>query len=105
MSCNRFDLPNTRREFLQTAGCGFGAVALAGLMGEQNASAATTLPQRAAKAKSVIFLFMEGGPSQMDLFDPKPELQKWHGQPYPAGDLETHFDKQTIVFNHPETSF
>ena len=37
----------------------------------------------AAKAKSVIFLYMPGGPSQIDLFDPKPELQKWHGKPLP----------------------
>ena len=41
-------------------------------------------PHFPAKAKNVIFLFMEGGPSQMDLFDPKPELQKWHGKPLPA---------------------
>lgn len=47
-----------------------------------------------AKAKAVISLFQHGGPSQMDLFDPKPELQKWHGKPYTAGELETHFDKQ-----------
>jgi hypothetical protein len=42
----------------------------------------------------VISLFQHGGPSQMDLFDPKPALTKYHGQPYPGGDLETHFDKQ-----------
>ena len=46
------------------------------------------------RAKSVICLFQHGGPSQMDLFDPKPQLQKWHGKPYPGGDLEIHFDKQ-----------
>ena len=40
-------------------------------------------PHFAPKAKNVIFLFMEGAPSQMDLFDPKPELQKWHGKPLP----------------------
>ena len=53
-------------------------------MGEQNASAATTLPQRAAKAKSVIFLFMEGGPSHLDTFDYKPLLNKLAGQSLPA---------------------
>ncbi len=84
MSCNRFDLPNTRRDFLQTAGCGFGAVALAGLTGGQNAAAAIPLPQRAAKAKSVIFLFMEGGPSHLDTFDYKPLLNKLAGQSLPA---------------------
>ena len=46
------------------------------------------------KAKSIICLFQHGGPSQMDLFDPKPELTKWHGKPYPGGSLEVHFDKQ-----------
>src|SRR5262249_46191596 len=46
-----------------------------------------------ARAKSVICLFQHGGPSQMDLFDPKPELTKWHGKPHP-GKLEVHFDKQ-----------
>ena len=46
-----------------------------------------------AKARSVICLFQHGGPSQMDLFDPKPELIKHHGKPYP-GKLEIHFDKE-----------
>ena len=46
-----------------------------------------------ARAKSVICLFQHGGPSQMDLFDPKPALTKHHGKPYP-GQLEIHFDKQ-----------
>ncbi|MBB5035271.1 DUF1501 domain-containing protein [Prosthecobacter vanneervenii] len=85
MSCNRFDIPHTRRDFLQSAGCGFGAVALAGLMSEQrSAAAAAQLPQRMAKAKSVIFLFMEGGPSHLDTFDYKPLLNKLAGQSLPA---------------------
>ncbi|MFC5457551.1 DUF1501 domain-containing protein [Prosthecobacter fluviatilis] len=85
MSCNRFDIPHTRRDFLQSAGCGFGAVALAGLMSEQSsAAAALQLPQRVAKAKSVIFLFMEGGPSHLDTFDYKPLLNKLAGQSLPA---------------------
>jgi Protein of unknown function (DUF1501) len=48
---------------------------------------------RMAKARSVICLFQHGGPSQMDLFDPKPTLKKHHGKPYP-GKLEIHFDKE-----------
>ena len=48
---------------------------------------------RQGKARSVICLFQHGGPSQMDLFDPKPALSKHHGKPYP-GKLEIHFDKQ-----------
>ena len=57
-------------------------------------------PHFAPKAKNVIFLFMEGGPSQMDLFDPKPELQKWHGKPLPASmtkDLKLAFIKPTAA--------
>src|SRR5437773_236203 len=43
------------------------------------------------RAQSVICLFQHGGPSQMDLFDPKPALTKYHGKPYPGGKLEIHF--------------
>ncbi|HEY0454826.1 MAG TPA: DUF1501 domain-containing protein [Verrucomicrobiae bacterium] len=52
------------------------------------------MPHHPAKAKSVICLFQHGGPSQMDLFDPKPELNKWNGKEYPHKDLEIHFEKQ-----------
>ena len=76
----------SRREFLHLAGGGFGALAMSALA----ADAAPTddpltpkMPHFAAKAKSVIFLFMEGGPSHVDLFDPKPELTKRHGQKLP----------------------
>ncbi len=57
-------------------------------------TAASTAEGPRPKAKSVICLFQHGGPSQMDLFDPKPALNKYHGQPYPAGEVEAHFDKQ-----------
>ncbi len=97
-----FNLPSpteaTRRMFLSTHAGHVGLLALASMLAQQQsgkASESTSVaPDVAPKAKSVICLFQNGGPSQMDLFDPKPELQKWHGQPYPAGDLETHFDKQ-----------
>ena len=84
MSCNQIDIPRSRREFLQTAGGGFGAVALAALMSEQAQAAPVRLAQRVAKAKSVIFLFMEGGPSHLDTFDYKPLLNKLAGQSLPA---------------------
>jgi uncharacterized protein (DUF1501 family) len=57
-------------------------------------------PHYAGKAKSVIFMFMEGGPSQMDLFDPKPALQKWHGKPLPESmtkGLQLAFIKPTAA--------
>ncbi len=83
----------SRRDFLRLAGGGFGSLALAALAAEADArsgpSAETNpfLPKQPhfkAKAKSVIFLFMEGGPSHIDLFDPKPELTRMHGKPLPA---------------------
>ncbi len=74
----------SRREWLLTAGAGFGGVALAGIMqGQRSARAAVLPPHHAPKAKSVIFLFMEGGPSHIDLFDPKPALHTLAGRPLP----------------------
>lgn len=75
-----------RRDFLLQAGTGFGALALAHLLRDDplfgNTSART--PHHAARAKNVIFLFMEGGPSHMDLFDPKPLLNRLEGRPIPS---------------------
>ena len=85
----------TRRAFLSRYAGGIGSLALAQLLNSAQAeTAAPAARTRAPRAKSVICLFQHGGPSQMDLFDPKPALQKWHGKPYPGGDLEIHFDKQ-----------
>jgi len=86
-------LPHSRRDFLANAGSGLGALALGSLLAESNASAAGTAsvdplkpkpPHFPPTAKSVIWLFMEGGPSHVDLFDPKPELEKLAGKPMPA---------------------
>jgi hypothetical protein len=85
-----FPLAQSRRDFLFRAGGGFGALALSWLLtrdgyaGTPSANPlAAKLPHFPARAKSVIFLFMVGGPSHIDLFDPKPELQKWQGKPLP----------------------
>lgn len=83
----RFD----RRDMLLNGGAGFGAVALAGMMNQAEAGSPAASPSplsaklahRPAQAKSVIFLFMEGGPSHMDTFDPKPLLQRLQGKPIP----------------------
>ena len=88
--------PTSRRDFLARAGGGFGALALTDLLSRDVmaahgqatlASAISPLspkkPHFAGKAKSVIFIFIEGGPSHMDLFDPKPELDRLAGQPLP----------------------
>src|SRR5712671_2509736 len=85
----------SRRAFLgRYAGC-IGGFALAHLLADDAAAdsaspLATRSPHHPPRAKAVICLFQHGGPSQVDLFDPKPELTKRHGQPYP-GELETHF--------------
>ncbi len=76
-----------RREFLRDAFCGFGGLALASLLQDERARANPLSPRKpntTAKAKAVIFLFMAGGPSHLETFDPKPLLNKLHGQPRPA---------------------
>ena len=79
-----------RRRFLSEVGCGVGMMGLANLLAQEGRAAtgiddplAPKKPHFAPKAKNVIFMFMEGAPSQMDLFDPKPGLQKWSGQALP----------------------
>jgi hypothetical protein len=73
---------SNRREFFARAGSGLGAIALGSMLAEgAETPKKTHFP---AKAKSVIWLFMEGGPSHIDLFDPKPELNKLAGKPMPA---------------------
>jgi len=69
----------SRRSFVESLCGGFGALGLAGMLQSQ-ASAAPLGPHFAPKAKHVIFLFMTGGPSQVDLLDPKPALLKYQGQ-------------------------
>jgi len=84
---------SSRREFLRTAGGGFGAVALAAMLGHEGVAAspsgtasgaAARNPHFTPRAKRVIYLFMHGGPSHVDLFDPKPDLIRYAGQPLPA---------------------
>src|SRR3954466_7879008 len=75
----------TRRDFLMRSCGGLGALALSSMLqAEQPDPLAPKKPHHSPTAKSVIFLFMEGGPSHIDLFDPKPELQRLAGQPMPA---------------------
>ena len=73
----------TRRELLSKAGAGFGMVGLSQMLG---ASKPTHFP---AKAKHVIFLFLNGGPSHIDTFDPKPLLMKYNGKALPTAALKT----------------
>ncbi len=79
-----------RREFVRDAFCGFGSLAMASMLDREQLRAAAgnplapKPPHKDAKAKAVIFLFMAGGPSQVETFDPKPLLNKLDGQPRPA---------------------
>jgi hypothetical protein len=89
-------------------GCGFGYLSLASMVGQSLARAASTTPGERApwmhtdkpKAKHVIFLFMNGGMSQIDTFDYKPALEKYHGQPMPGGDLQ-HERKTGNIMKSP----
>ena len=85
-NCNQFTPVLTRREMLRMSGAGFGSLALASLL-DQEARAENPLsvkqPHFRARAKRVIFLFMHGGPSQVDTFDYKPLLERDHGKPLP----------------------
>src|SRR5438876_592235 len=85
-----FEKLHSRRDFLVRGGAGFGAMALTYLLEtERLAAAAAAAPTAVrpqhfpAQAKSVIFLFMEGGPSHLDTFDPKPKLREMAGQKLP----------------------
>ncbi len=73
----------SRRHFLTESGLGIGTLALSTLLGKAAQAAPTDLPHFAPKARSVIFLFMAGAPSQLDLFDPKPGLLRRNGQKVP----------------------
>jgi hypothetical protein len=81
---------------------GFGAIGLAQLLQAESASLAPKSPHFAPKAKQVIFLFLNGGPSQVDTFDPKPSLAKYHGQPMP-GDYKAAKRERGTVMRSPFT--
>ncbi|MCM8541864.1 MAG: DUF1501 domain-containing protein, partial [Lentisphaeraceae bacterium] len=82
----------SRRKFLTKAGMGFGALPLAGLLAGESKKGINPLASKKTdfipRAKNVIFLFMEGGPSHLDTFDPKPTLEKVAGKPLPDSVLK-----------------
>ena len=95
-------LPSTRREFLSRSGTGLGSLGLASLFAGASGSTGSVeaapvgtspmvahAPQYAGKAKHVIHIFLNGGPSHVDTFDPKPSLTKYHGQTLPTTNLPT----------------
>jgi hypothetical protein len=111
MHCRRFQPgPLSRRDMLARCANGFGAVALAALLGDRGFAGepaadrnplAPRPPHFPAKARSVLFLFMDGGPSQVDTFDPKPRLAREHGQPIRAKVEPTQFNDVGKVLGSP----
>src|SRR5580704_4164719 len=88
----------SRREMLERSGMGFAGLGLTQLLAEQKLLEARPVnvsplaprrPHFTAKAKRVIHLFMNGGPSHIDTFDPKPALNRYAGLPLPRGNLRT----------------
>ena len=102
-----------RREFIRDGFCGFGTLAMASMMQRERARAASLNPLAAkaphheAKAKSVIFLFMAGGPSQVETFDPKPLLNELDGQPRPKefGEAKYQFVKEDATLLGTKRAF
>jgi len=108
MDREQFRQIQSRRRFFRDCAGGIGTIALAELLARDGRAAgvpevnplAPKKPHFAPKAKNVIFMFMEGGPSQMDLFDPKPELQKWSGKPLP----ESMTKNMRLAFTKPNAA-
>src|SRR5262245_51849242 len=114
MHCGRFiNTALSRREMLVRSASGFGALALTSLLHDSAFSAspaagsaelnplAPRSPLYRSRAKNVIFLFMDGGPSQVDTFDPKPRLAREHGQPIKMKTPPTQFDNVGKVLQSP----
>ncbi|MFZ4595604.1 MAG: DUF1501 domain-containing protein [Verrucomicrobiaceae bacterium] len=102
-----FPFSQTRRALLQSSAGGFGFLALNALMAQQQARAAVVNPLAAkqphfpARAKRVVFLFMKGGPSAVDTFDPKPLLQRDDGKPYPFKQPRVQFAETGKLLKSP----
>ena len=98
-----FDRDVTRREMLSRCSTGFGMMALSALMADKAYGMALPRPKPhfKAKAKNVIFLYMSGGVSQVDSFDPKPKLKELHGKPMPVKVERTQFNNNGNVFASP----
>ena len=98
--------PISRREMLGRCAGGFGAVALSSLLadpvyGKSRSPFAPRKPHHEPRARNVIFLYMDGGVSQVDSFDPKPRLDKDHGKPFAARINPTQFDNIGTTFKSP----
>ena len=99
--------PISRRTMLQRSAGGFGFLALQAMLGRERAHAAVENPLAPkqthfpARAKRVVFIFMKGGPSHVDTFDPKPLLQRDHGKPYPFKQPRVQFAETGKLLKSP----
>lgn len=107
-SPNPFDFRMSRRRMLERSSLGFGWLAASAMMGELSAKAEIPAgpmtprnPHFPARAKRVIFLFMKGGPSQVDTFDPKPLLDRDDGKPYPGQKPRVQFAPTSELLKSP----
>ena len=109
MHCNQFNRPINRRSMLQSCAMGFGGLAFSALAKDTKASPLSPKkPHFTPRAKNVIFLYMDGGPSHVDIFDYKPALEKYNGKdPHEViGKLApTQFDKVGKIRKHSCTRF
>lgn len=106
--CNQIAAsPITRRQMLQRSACGFGSVALASMLaedgyaGSQGSGGVLSSTHHPAKAKHVIYLYMDGGPSQVDTWDPKPLLTKENGKPFGLKMEPTQFNNNGSTYGSP----
>ncbi|MCI0534034.1 MAG: DUF1501 domain-containing protein [Verrucomicrobiales bacterium] len=112
--CGRFQVPLSRRAMLVQCANGFGALALVSLLGDKTfGKLAASVPGERLnplaaqpthfkpKARNVIFLYMDGGPSQVDTFDPKPLLNQEHGQPFKPKMEPTQFNNNGTTLGCP----
>ncbi len=105
-------VPLSRRDMLTRSACGFGAIALSAMLNEHSHAAPAEVdrskrpfaPRKThfePKVKHVIYLYMDGGPSQVDTWDPKPALAKYHGKPFQMKIEPTQFNNIGTTFNTP----
>jgi hypothetical protein len=106
MQCHQFIPTATRRDMLRTSACGFGQVALAALAGQQlraetRPESAPPVPHIPPRARRIIFLFMWGGPSHVDLFDPKPRLNEEDGKQLSGKSVGSNRDQLGALLGSP----
>jgi hypothetical protein len=103
MNCHKFSEALTRRDMLRSSAGGFGALAMAAMANKANAASASPvqIPHFKPRAKRVIFLFMWGGPSHVDLFDPKPRLNQDSGKQLHGKDVGSDRDKLGPLLGSP----